>query len=77
MNRFKRILTILMINMTLTELKRSKINRNRKLPLGIFYINNKKSFEENIGLYADNKEPICFRERETNKIQEFIELNMR
>lgn len=48
-----------------------------KLPLGIFYINNKKSFEENIGLYADNKEPISFRERETNKIQEFIELNMR
>ena len=48
-----------------------------KLPLGIFYINNKKSFEENIGLYTDNKEPICFRERETNKIQEFIELNMR
>ena len=48
-----------------------------KLPLGIFYINNKKSFEENIGLYTDNKEPICFREREKNKIQEFIELNMR
>lgn len=48
-----------------------------KLPLGIFYINNKKSFEENIGLYTDNKEPICFRERETNKIQEFIEFNMR
>jgi len=55
--------------------KRSK--ETEKLPLGIFYINNKKSFEENIGLYADNKEPICFRERETNKIQEFIELNMR
>lgn len=48
-----------------------------KLPLGIFYMNNRNSFEENIGLYNDNKDPLCFRERESNKIQQFIDSKMR
>ena len=48
-----------------------------KLPLGIFYMNNRNSFEENIGLYKDNKDPLCFRERESNKIQQFIDSKMR
>ncbi|KYC45540.1 MAG: 2-oxoglutarate synthase subunit KorB [Candidatus Methanofastidiosum methylothiophilum] len=48
-----------------------------KLPLGIFYINDKNTFEENIEPYKDNKEPVCFRERESNQIQTFIDSKMR
>jgi 2-oxoglutarate ferredoxin oxidoreductase subunit beta len=47
----------------------------RKLPLGIFYINPKKStFEENVGIYRQNKTPLVFREAErTEKLLELFE----
>lgn len=48
-----------------------------KLPLGIFYINNRNSFEENIEPYKENKEPLCFRERGTDKVIQFIDSKMR
>ncbi len=45
-----------------------------KLPLGIFYRNDKKStFEENVGVYRQNKEPLALREIEKkNKLVELI-----
>ena len=48
-----------------------------KFPLGIFYINKRNSFEENHDLYKDNKDPLCFRERDQNIIQQFIDSKMR
>jgi 2-oxoglutarate ferredoxin oxidoreductase subunit beta len=48
-----------------------------KLPLGIFYINNRNSFEENIEPYKENKEPLCHRERGTDKVIHFIDSKMR
>ncbi|KYC48854.1 MAG: 2-oxoglutarate synthase subunit KorB [Candidatus Methanofastidiosum methylothiophilum] len=48
-----------------------------KLPLGIFYVNQRKTFEENIGLYENNKDPISFRERNQQIITEFIDSKMR
>jgi len=48
-----------------------------KLPLGIFYINQRKTFEENIGIYNENKEPLSFRERNPLKISQFIDSKLR
>lgn len=50
-----------------------------KLPLGIFYINSTKStFEENVGVYRQNKEPLYKRELDrTKKSQELIETKRR
>ncbi len=48
-----------------------------KLPLGIFYINEKKSFEDNLGLYNDKEDPLCFRERDSNKIVKYIDSKLR
>lgn len=46
-----------------------------RLPLGIFYINPKKStFEENVGIYRQDKTPLVFREEErTEKLLELLE----
>jgi len=45
-----------------------------KLPLGIFYINEKKLiFEENVGVYDDDKEPLFKRRVEIEKIKEILE----
>jgi len=48
-----------------------------KLPLGIFYINQRKTFEENIGLYQNNKESLCFRERDQKTIAQYIDSALR
>lgn len=46
-----------------------------KLPLGVFYINpDKPSFEENVGIYRQDKTPLVFREEErTKKLLELLE----
>lgn len=46
-----------------------------KLPLGIFYINpGKPTFEENVGIYREDKTPLVFREENrTKKLLELIE----
>jgi 2-oxoglutarate ferredoxin oxidoreductase subunit beta len=50
-----------------------KAIEKEKLPLGVFYINpNKTSFEDNIGLYRVNEEPIFKRELNKNKLIELI-----
>ncbi len=43
-----------------------------KLPLGIFYINSRTTFEENIGTYKDDKRPLYQRELNMEKLREFI-----
>ncbi len=46
-----------------------------KLPLGIFYINpSKPAFEENVGIYREDKTPLVFRKEDrTEKLQELTE----
>lgn len=44
-----------------------------KLPLGIFYINpDKPTFEENVGIYRRNKEPLYKREPDVEKLYNLI-----
>ncbi|MEQ8188881.1 MAG: thiamine pyrophosphate-dependent enzyme [Candidatus Eremiobacterota bacterium] len=43
-----------------------------KLPLGIFYIKNKKTFEENTGLYETGKEPLFKRRFQREKLYDLI-----
>ncbi len=51
-----------------------KAVKREKLPLGIFYRNDKKStFEENVGVYRQNKEPLALRKIERkNKLSDLI-----
>jgi len=45
-----------------------------KLPLGVFYINpDKRTFEENLGIYQDSKQPLYERERDVEKLRTLIE----
>jgi 2-oxoglutarate ferredoxin oxidoreductase subunit beta len=45
-----------------------RATETEKLPLGIFYINsNRSTFEENIGVYIQNKEPLYRRELDRSK----------
>jgi 2-oxoglutarate ferredoxin oxidoreductase subunit beta len=44
-----------------------------KLPLGIFYINLDKSvFEDNVGIYREDKRPLFEREPDFNRLQSLI-----
>ena len=44
-----------------------------KLPLGIFYINpNKSPFEDNVGIYQQDKRPLFEREPDTNRLRALI-----
>jgi len=43
-----------------------------KLPLGVFYIKNKKTFEENTGLYETGKEPLFKRRFQREKLYDLI-----
>jgi 2-oxoglutarate ferredoxin oxidoreductase subunit beta len=43
-----------------------------KLPLGIFYVNPKPSFEESISAYRVNKEPLYKREPDMEKLGQLI-----
>jgi 2-oxoglutarate ferredoxin oxidoreductase subunit beta len=46
-----------------------------KLPLGIFYINPKKTFEDNLGIYKDNPEPLYRRKLDILKLEKLIAAN--
>jgi 2-oxoglutarate/2-oxoacid ferredoxin oxidoreductase subunit beta len=52
----------------------SKAIETEKLPLGIFYSNPKKTFEDNLGIYRDNSEPLYRRELEIAKLEKLISL---
>jgi 2-oxoglutarate/2-oxoacid ferredoxin oxidoreductase subunit beta len=43
-----------------------------KLPLGIFYQQQKKTFEENLSVYAANSTPLCKRKLDMHKLQEVL-----
>ncbi|MHA1212771.1 MAG: thiamine pyrophosphate-dependent enzyme [Candidatus Heimdallarchaeota archaeon] len=47
-----------------------RASETEKFPLGIFYINNKPTFEDNLYIYKENKEPLYKRERDLKKFAE-------
>jgi len=48
----------------------------KKLPLGIFYINkNKKTFEQNLKTYKQNKKPLFKRQIKMDRIVKLINQN--
>ena len=51
-----------------------KATEDGLFPLGIFYINpDKRTFEENIGIYKENQKPLYEREPNIGKLQSLIE----
>jgi 2-oxoglutarate ferredoxin oxidoreductase subunit beta len=51
-----------------------KATENEPFPLGIFYINpDKRTFEENIGIYKENKKPLYERKPDIGKLKSLIE----
>ncbi len=50
----------------------SKAIETGKLPLGIFYINPQKTFEDNLGVYHDNSGPLFRRKTDLSKLAELI-----
>lgn len=50
----------------------AKALETERLPLGIFYLNPRKTFEDNLGIYQDNSEPLYRRELDPLKLAELI-----
>lgn len=50
----------------------AKAIETEKLPLGVFYIHPKKTFEDNQGLYQENREPLYQREIDRKRLKEFV-----
>jgi 2-oxoglutarate ferredoxin oxidoreductase subunit beta len=51
-----------------------KATEKEKIPLGIFYMNlGKKTFEENIGIYHENQQPLYVRRPDIVKLRNLIE----
>ena len=51
-----------------------RATETEKLPVGIFYVNSaKSSFEENLGVYKDDKSPLSSRGFNARLLQDFIE----
>lgn len=51
-----------------------RASETARLPLGIFYINTEKtSFEENVGIYREDKRPLSAREVDMPKLRGLIE----
>ena len=44
-----------------------------RLPLGIFYVNPKPTFEEKLSVYQESKEPLYKRNPDLNKLSEWID----
>jgi 2-oxoglutarate ferredoxin oxidoreductase subunit beta len=44
-----------------------------KLPLGIFYLNPRPTFEEKLGIYQENKDPLFKRNPDLYKLSEWID----
>jgi len=51
-----------------------KALEREKLPLGIFYVSEKPTFEELLPAYKDNKEPVYKREVDFEKLEDLINL---
>ncbi len=50
----------------------SKAIETEKLPLGIFYTNPKRTFEDNLGVYSQNFQPLYRRKLDLEKLEELI-----
>jgi 2-oxoglutarate ferredoxin oxidoreductase subunit beta len=50
----------------------SKAIETERLPLGIFYTDPKKTFEENLGLYQENSEPLYQRKIDPERLKTLI-----
>jgi 2-oxoglutarate ferredoxin oxidoreductase subunit beta len=54
-----------------------KAIEKERLPLGIFYVNSKPTFEDNLSVYRDDKEPLYKREPDIKVLSELIESKRR
>jgi 2-oxoglutarate ferredoxin oxidoreductase subunit beta len=50
----------------------AKAIESEQLPLGIFYIHPKKTFEDNLGIYQENSEPLYRRKLDVTKLTALI-----
>ena len=51
----------------------SQFVEDDRLPLGVFYVNPKDSFEENVGTYDDDARPLYERESDQDKLTALID----
>ncbi len=51
----------------------ARATEKEKLPLGVFYVNPKDSFEENTGMYRRNKRPLHEREVDRERLMALID----
>jgi 2-oxoglutarate ferredoxin oxidoreductase subunit beta len=49
-----------------------KASEMEKLPLGIFYLNPRPTFEEKLSIYQESKDPLYKRSLDLNKLSEWI-----
>ena len=56
----------------LVELYSYKVNdlAQGKYPLGVFYINPKPTFEENLAVYRENEVPVYKRKKDLEKVSQ-------
>jgi len=50
-----------------------KATEQERLPLGVFYINPKPTFDESLSIYKDNRQPLYKRETDIRRLSELIE----
>jgi 2-oxoglutarate ferredoxin oxidoreductase subunit beta len=51
-----------------------RATEKEKLPLGIFYVNpDKRTFEQNLGVYRDDRRPLYEREPDIGKVRDLVE----
>ncbi len=52
----------------------AKAIETEHLPLGVFYKNSKKTFEDNLGVYLDSSEPLFEKKPDFDKLEQIIQL---
>jgi 2-oxoglutarate ferredoxin oxidoreductase subunit beta len=50
-----------------------KASEVERLPLGIFCLNPRPTFEEKLGVYQERKDPLCKRSPDLKKLSEWIQ----
>jgi 2-oxoglutarate ferredoxin oxidoreductase subunit beta len=51
----------------------AKATEEDKLPLGVFYVNPKSSFEENTEVYQDDRRPLAERDVDKDKLAALVD----
>jgi len=49
-----------------------RVSEIEKLPLGIFYLNPRPTFEEKLSIYQESKDPLYKRSPDLRKLSEWI-----